>query len=214
MSNHKVNIIIFICIACLTPAIAWSEPSTATTSKRGAPEQAKRTNDNRGCAVIYGGGAISYYGGANIKADQLFYAINQLVVDKITDDMASLKFKIYKVMLEKPESGMNLSDIGKGIENRVAQDHAKFKCNTIIQVRTDFGETKQTKLFGFRVEAFRLIEKTDKSGKHLAAEEDYLRKHMYTIDQKTFDNLRPGEIAKEIFLGLQSSGALEPLGRT
>jgi hypothetical protein len=74
--------------------------------------------------------------------------------------------------------------------------------------------TKQTKLFGFRVEAFRLIEKTDKSGKHLAAEEDYLRKHMYTIDQKTFDNLRPGEIAKEIFLGLQSSGALEPLGRT
>jgi hypothetical protein len=167
---------------------------------------------NKGCAVIYGGKANGYYGGSNINKDQFFYAINQAVVDQVYGTLMSENYKVFKVMLAKPEAGMNLAEIGQDLPSQVAQNSAKWKCNRLLKVFTDLREEGSNKFFGFKVEMDKLSPVSgDKNSGSTVVEGEYMRKYSYPIAQKTFDSLSPSAIANEILADLKKSGAVQPL---
>lgn len=189
--------------------------TTSSTQTKAPPSTQQYLHQNRGCAVIYGGKANRYYGGSNIRFDEFFYAINEGVVKTVYDTMASEKYKVHKVMLQRPQLGIDLQKIGFDLSAQVAQNSSKLQCNRVLKIFTELESEGNNKSFGFKVEMFKLNpaigERGKANGLTIVLDGEYIRKYFYPLDEKTMNTLRISDLAKNIFGDIQKAGALDPL---
>jgi hypothetical protein len=160
---------------------------------------------NKGCAVVAGGGIGSTF--ADSKVTSFWHELNRQITDRVHELLVAGKYRSFKYIVPVEDTPRN--------EQLVIQSLVHHRCNRLIQLSHTINEDAAGRYFRFDVAVMRLAPRgaspADATGTSVVTVGDFSREYRYPRTTEAFDSFHAGRFAAAVFADLEKSGSLRPL---